>query len=253
MDVNAAYTIWLREMKRLSREKPRLIGNLATPFIWLAIMGVGLASSVVLPGGKENYLTFVVPGVMGMTILFTSIFAGISVIFDKQFGFLKEMLVAPIPRSSIVAGKIAGSASVAIANGTIIMLVAILFGVALPNVSIFTFLSAVVLMALTSMFFVSLGLAIAAKLDSMEGFQVIMSLLVMPVFLVSGSFFPLENVPDWMKSLALIDPLRYCIDGLRAALIGQSQFPLFVDAGVLLLMSGIMWIISTILFEGMSI
>ncbi len=253
MNLNAAYTIWLREMKRLLREKPRLIGNLATPFIWLAIMGVGLASSVVLPGGKGNYLTFVVPGVMGMTILFTSIFAGISVIFDKQFGFLKEMLVAPIPRSSIVAGKIAGSASVAIMNGTIILIVAALFGISFPNLSILTFLTAVVLMALTSIFFVSLGLAIASKLDSMEGFQVIMSLLVMPVFLVSGSFFPLENVPGWMKTLALIDPLRYCIDGIRAALVGQSQFPLIVDFGALLLLSAVMWIASTFLFEGMSI
>ena len=238
------YTIWLREIKRFLREKPRIIGNLATPFMWFILMGIGLSSVTTL---GSNYLGFVLPGVIGMSILFTSIFSGVSVIYDKQFGFLKEILVAPVPRSSIVLGKVAGSATISIINGIIILVLGTAMGVVQIN-SLGQIFGAILVMGLISFSFVSIGIAIASRLSSMEGFQVIMSFIVMPLFMLSGTFFPLDSVPAWMKYISIVDPLMYGVDGLRSLLLGTSEFPLYVDLFVLGTFSAMMILISTYLF-----
>lgn len=230
--MTAIETLWIREMKRFFRAKSRILGNLSMPVIWLAIMGVGLDASVTLPGVPQGYLAFIAPGIIGMTLLFTSIFSGISVIWDKQFGFMKEILVAPISRTALVLGKVAGSVTISMINGVIILAISVLIG-ALP-LHLEGLLLALVLMALVSAVFVALGLVIASRLDNMEGFQMIMSFLIMPIFFLSGAFFPVDRAPGWMQALAAADPLYYGVDGLRGALLGVSSYSALLDIAVLL-------------------
>ena len=252
MEVQVIYTIWLREMKRFIRARSRIIGNIATPFVWFILMGVGMNST--LFSMDFNYFTFIAPGVIGMALLFNSIFAGISVIWDKQFGFLKEILVAPVSRQSIVLGKILGSSTISLINGLLILLIAIVLGsLQLSSLTLLGLAASIIFMLLIAFSFVSIGLAIASKLSNLEGFQLIMSFLVMPIFLLSGAFFPIDNVPVWMKILVYFDPLLYGVDGLRASLIGTSYFPLFVNFGVLIFFCTIMILLSSYLFSRMEV
>lgn len=251
--MNIIHTIWLREMKRFLRSKSRIVGNLSMPFIWLVIMGFGLSSSFALPGADFDYIHFLAPGIIGMTLLFTSIFSGVSVIWDKQFGFMKEILVAPISRLSIVLGKIAGSSTISLINGILIFAIAVLLNaIDISNLTILSVTASIIFMLLISFSFVSIGLIIASRLDNMEGFQMIMSFLVMPLFFLSGAFFPIENVPAWMKFLAYADPLMYGVDGLRGGLIGISHFSVWFDLNVLIIFSLITILISSFLFKKMN-
>jgi ABC-2 type transport system permease protein len=223
------YTVWLREIIRFLKSKSRVVGSGGQPFIWLAIAGVGFASAIGIIGGV-NYLTFVAPGIIGMTLLFSSIFSGVNVIWDRQFGFLKEMLIAPVPRVGIVLGKIAGSATVSLITAVVILVTVVAFGVLpLSDLSIIGLAETVAFMILIPCVFVSIGLIIASTVDNVEGFQVIINFLVMPLFFLSGALFPLGNAPLWMKVVAAVDPLRYGVDGMRGALIGVSSFPVYVD------------------------
>lgn len=250
MEISIIYTIWLREMKRFLRAKPRIIGNLAMPLIWFAIMGVGLNSSFVIPDARFTYLNFMTPGIIGMSLLFTSIFSAISVIWDKQFGFLKEILVSPISRTSIVLGKITGSATISLISALIFLSIATAFGgVPFGSLTALSTSKAVLFMTLISFSFVSIGLVIASKLNNMEGFQVIMSLMVMPLFFLSGAFFPIENAPQWMRVLAHVDPLMYGVDGLRGSLLGISQQSILLDISVLAGFSLLMIAVATFVFK----
>lgn len=247
---SAIYTIWLREIKRFLRAKPRIIGNLMMPFIWFAIMGVGLNSSFTIPDAGFSYLNFMTPGIIGMSLLFTSIFSAVSVIWEKQFGFLKEILVSPISRTSIVLGKIIGSATISLISALTFLVIAVAFdGVPLSGLDAFSLLQAVSFMILISFSFVSIGLIIASKLNNMEGFQVIMSMMVMPLFFLSGAFFPIENTPKWMEVLAHGDPLMYGVDGLRGSLLGIHQQSMLVDFFVLAGFSLIMILVTTFVFR----
>lgn len=238
--LDTIYALWLRELIRFTKAKSRLVGTGGQPLIWLAIVGVGLGSAFVTSGltgslGTVSYLTFLAPGVIGMTILFTSIFAGINVIWDKQFGFLKEILVAPVSRGAIVLGKIAGSATVSLITALAIFIVVVAVGV-LPFhlLTPIGVLEAIVLMVLIASIYVSIGLIIASYVNNIEGFQVLMNFLVLPMFFLSGALFPLTNAPTWLKGLSLIDPLRYGVDGMRGALIGINAYPLWLDFVVVL-------------------
>ena len=190
MEGKAIYTLWLREVKKYWRSKPRLIGSIAQPFMFLAILGVGIGAAFSMAGSTINYMEFLSPGIIGMSILFNSIFAGVSVIFDKQFGFMKEILVAPVSRTSIALGKILGSGTLSFLTGLMIMVVAILIGgISLSNLTVFSVAVVAAFMLMTAFVFVSVGLIIASRMADMEGFQLIMNFLVMPVFLLSGAFF----------------------------------------------------------------
>ncbi len=241
MNLDAIYVIWLRELKRYTRARSNIVGSLAQNFFWLAIFGFGLGASVVIPG-LDNYIIFLAPGIVGMTLLFSSIFSGIGVVWDKQFGFLKEILVAPVPRSSIMLGKTLGGATTATFQSFIMLLLAGLVGVPIfanpVGIGI-----AVVIMFITACGFVALGVAIASTMKDPHGFQLIMNFIVMPLFLLSGAFFPVTNLPSWLQILVLFDPLTYCVDGLRATVIGVSAFPLSTTITVLF---GFM--IATVLF-----
>jgi ABC-2 type transport system permease protein len=185
-----------------------------------------------------NYVQYIAPGIIGMAILFTSIFSGISIIFDREFGFLKEILVAPVSRVSIVLGKAFGGTTTAMIQGMIMFIFALFLGVGFSSELgvVGGFLVAVGFMFLIGLSFVSIGIAIASKIQSMEGFQAIMSFLIMPMFFLSGALYPIDVLPNWLKVLTYIDPLTYGVDGLRYAIQGSevAQFPVLLDFGVLL-------------------
>ena len=214
------YILWLREVKRYSRSRPQIIASLAQPLLYLLVLGFGLGP-VFERAGQGSYIQFVGPGVVGMGILFTSIFSGIGLLWDRQFGFLKETLVAPVPRLQIMAGRTLGGATIAMIQGMLVLAVCMIAGfrpqswLGLPMALLF--------MALTAIVFAALGTAIGSALKDMQGFQLIMNFLVMPIFFLSGALFPLTNLPTALTVATRLDPLAYGIDGLRGALIGLWQ------------------------------
>jgi len=253
--LDTIYALWLRELIRFTKSKSRLIGTGGQPLIWLAIIGVGLGSSLAAGGvagafGKVPYITFLAPGVIGMTILFTSIFAGINVIWDKQFGFLKEILVAPVSRTGIVLGKIAGSATVSLITALVIFVIIVATGIIpLSLLSVTGILIAIIFMVLIASIFVSIGLIIASYINSIEGFQVLINFLVLPMFFLSGALFPLTTAPAWMQGLADIDPLRYGVDGMRGALVGANALPMWLDFVVIFAIAVGLIIVAEITFK----
>lgn len=224
--IRAIYTIWLREMKLFMRTKSRIVGSIATPFFWLAFVGTGFRSAFTI-NLPTDYLTFMAPGIIGMSLLFSSMFSGLSVLWDKQFGFLKEILVAPVSRASVIIGKTLGGTTISTLQATAILLISLPMGVKLKSASGIPI--AIVFMALISASFISLGLAFASRMEDPHGFQLIMGFIIMPIFFLSGALFPVDRLPPWLKALSYIDPLTYGVDALRGALIGISQFSLWLD------------------------
>jgi ABC-2 type transport system permease protein len=220
------YTIWLRSMKRYLRSKSRIIGSLGMPLFFLLALGFGLNSVVSIPGMGQGYIGFIIPGIVAMSILFTSMFSGIQIIWDKQFGFLKETLVAPVSRTEIMLGQTIGGASTALIQGLIILVISLFIG--LRPESVTGFFIALGFMLLTGLAFTALGIAIASKMDDMHGFQLIMNFVIFPIFGLSGALFPIDSLPPWVKTLTLLDPLTYGVEGIRYGLLGTTQInPLF--------------------------
>ena len=228
--MNVIYVLWLREVKRYLRSRPQIIASLGQPLLYLLVLGFGLGP-VFQQSGQGSYLQFIAPGVIGMGILFTSIFSGIGLLWDRQFGFLKETLVAPVPRLQIMAGRTLGGATIAMIQGTLVLAVCMLAGfrphgfAAVPMALLF--------MALIAVVFSALGTVIGSTLRDMQGFQLIMNFLVMPIFFLSGALFPLSNIPGALKVATRLDPLSYGVDGLRAALIGLAEIGVVLDLAVL--------------------
>jgi len=228
--VNAIYILWLRELKRYTRSKAQVIASLGQPLLYLLVLGFGLGP-VFQRAGNGSYLQFVAPGVIGMSILFTSIFSGIGLLWDRQFGFLKETLVAPVPRLTVMIGKTLGGATVATIQGLLVLIICLIAGFRPVNWAILPVV--LVFMILTAIVFSGLGIAIGSMLQDMQGFQLIMNFLVMPIFFLSGALFPLDNLPSVLSFVTRIDPLSYGIDGLRNVLIGTSQFEPAISLAVL--------------------
>ncbi len=228
--MNAVYIMWLREVKRFLRSKSRIVGALGQPVLFLVALGYGLGP-VFAKAGQGNYLEFIAPGIIGMSIIFTAIFNGMQVIWDRQFGFLKETMVAPVSRLSIMFGRTLGGATVASTQGTLVLLIAIAAG--FRPVSWFGIVPALLVMLLIALLFSALGIMVASQLQDMQGFQLIMNFLVMPLFFLSGALFPLNNVPPALFLVARFDPLSYGVDALRSFLIGSATFPLALDLSVL--------------------
>lgn len=220
------YIIWLREVKLFFRVRSRVAGSIAMPVFWLAFVGVGFKSAFSLRGLEIGYLEFMAPGIIGMSLLFSSMFSGLSVLWDRQFGFLKEILVAPVSRLSIVLGKNFGGATIALIQGILILLVSIVMGV---KIRLDGIVLAVFFMLLISSSFISLGLVFASKMSDPHGFQAVYGFIMMPMFFLSGALFPLDALPLWLKSLTYINPLTYGVDALRGLLIGISHFSLWQD------------------------
>ena len=230
------YTMWLRQIKRFLRVRSRVASSILLPFLFLAFLGLPLSF---FPNMEEilgmNYLDFLAPGIVGMTLLFAGTISGVSVIWDKEFGFLKEVLVAPVNRFSIILGRSLGSMTIALVQALIIIAIAVAMGVKISGISGF-FLS-IVFMILTCATFTGLGLIIATKLTNTEGFMSLMNLVIMPIFFLSGAFFPLELMPPGVRYIMYINPLTYGVDGLRGTLVGGAAFPLWLDFAVLLVLS----------------
>jgi ABC-2 type transport system permease protein len=215
------YTIWLRNMKRFSRSKSRIIGSINMPIFFLLFLGFGLNSVVQLPEGGGNYIEFLIPGMVAMSVLFTSVFSGIQVIWDKQFGFLKETLVAPVSRLEIMLGQTFGGATTAVIQGFLILVFSLFIGL---HVLGFTgFLTAFVFMVFIGISFTAFGIAIASRMEDMTGFQLIMNFVVFPIFGLSGALFPISSLPAWAIPITLLDPLTYGVEGIRYGLTGVSQ------------------------------
>ena len=253
LNFTAIYTIWLREMKRFARAKSRVFGAVAMPLFFLLFLGMGFKAAFRfsdLPSGID-YVDFLAPGIIGMALLFESIMSGMSVLWDRQFGFLKEIMVAPVSRVSIVLGKTAGGMTTALIQGIIILLIAVGIGVKVKG--IFGVLLSLVFMVLIATSFVSLGLIFTSIMRDMQGFQLIMRLLTFPLFILSGAFFPLERLPIWLKSLSYINPLTYGVDGMRYCLIGMTEFSLALDLFVLVCFCTFMICLSTYLFRNVEV
>jgi len=224
------YVLWLRQVKRYLRSRPRIVASLGQPLLYLLTFGFGFGA-IFAKAGQGNYIQFLAPGMIGMTILFTSIFSGIELMFDRQFGFLKEMLVAPQPRLLLMIGRTLGGATTAIFQGVIVVVICMIVGFRPTNLAGLPI--AFAYMVLISVMFTALGTAIACSLSDMQGFQMVMNFLVMPIYFLSGALFPLTNIPAVMKFFATIDPLTYGVDGVRGALIGVSHFGQLLDLAVL--------------------
>lgn len=228
--MDAIYILWLRELKRYTRSRSQLIASLAQPILYLLALGFGLGP-VFRTAGEGSYLQFFAPGVIGMVVLFASMFSGIALLWDRQFGFLKETLVAPVPRLSIMIRRSLGGATVAMLQG-ILMIIACLIAGFRP-VGLAAMPMGLLFMAMIATLFVAAGVAIGSGLQDMQGFQLIMSFLVMPIFFFSGALFPLTGLPKALALVAAVDPLTYGVDGMRGALIGASHFPMATDLAVL--------------------
>lgn len=248
IDKTAIYVLWLREMKRFLRAKSRVIGALAMPLFFLAFLGLGF-KRIPIPGVSEdmNYIRFLVPGIIGMSLLFSSTFAGLSVLWDREFGFLKEIMVAPVSRISIVLGRMVGGMTTALIQGVLILGISFLMGFKITT--ILSFLLALVFMTLIAATFMGLGLIFASKMKDMHGFSIIINFVIFPIFFLSGALYPLENFPFWLKYLSHIDPLTYGVDGLRKALIGISSFSIVFNLIVLVFFSLTMIFLGAYFFE----
>jgi ABC-2 type transport system permease protein len=228
--MNAIYILWLREVKKYGRSRVQIIASLGQPLLYLLVLGFGLGP-VYQKAGGGSYLQFMAPGIVGMAVLFTSVFSGIALLWDRQFGFLKETLVAPVPRIYVMIGRTLGGATVAMLQGTLIVVVCLIAG--FRPVSLIGIPLGFAFMALIAIVFAALGTSIGSSLQDMQGFQLIMNFLVLPIFFLSGALFPLNNLPKALSFVTKLDPLSYGVDGLRAALIGASHFGAIVDAVVL--------------------
>jgi ABC-2 type transport system permease protein len=248
--MSAIYAMWLREVKRYLRSRVQIVASLAQPLMYLLILGFGLGP-VFQQAGKGDYIQFVAPGVVGMSILFSSIFSGVGLLFDRQFGFLKETLVAPVPRTYIMIGRTLGSATIAVMQGTLVLTVCIIAG--FRPVSLAQLPLAFLFMLLIATTFAAMGTAIGSVLKDMQGFQIVMNFLVMPIFFLSGALFPLSNLPKALTALTSLDPLSYGIDGLRAMLINLSHFGAPLDAAVLVVAAIIFLGLGTHLFSKIEI
>jgi ABC-2 type transport system permease protein len=228
--MSAIYILWLRSVKRYVRSKPRIIAALGQPLLFLIALGFGFGP-IFQKAGQGNYIQFLAPGVIAMTILFTAIFSGIELIWDRQFGFLKETLVAPVPRILVMIGRTLGGATIAMIQGLIVVVICFAVGFRVTDYNKLPI--AIVVMILIAIMFTALGTAIASVLSDFQGFQLIMNFLVMPIFFLSGALFPLTNLPKVLDVIASIDPLSYGVDGLRMALVGIAHFGITLDLLVL--------------------
>jgi ABC-2 type transport system permease protein len=229
--VAAIYILWLRELKRYYRSRWQIIASLGQPLLFLLALGYGLGP-VFRKSGAGDYVQFVAPGVISMTVLFAGMFSGIQLIFDRQFGFLKETLVAPVPRLYIMIGRTCGAATTAMLQGLLVALVCTLIGFRPVEPGLIPL--ALGFLVLIALLFTALGTTIGSSLNDMQGFQMVMQLLVMPIFFLSGALFPLSNLPRLLSAITTVDPLSYGVDGLRSALIAQSHFGARTDALVMI-------------------
>jgi ABC-2 type transport system permease protein len=245
-ELSGIYAIWYREIKVFTREKSRIIAAIINPLFFLLIFGGGLGN--IAGFGAVGGQAFIFPAILGMTLLFTSIFFGLYIVWDRKIDFLKEVLVAPISRLSMFFGKILGGSTDSMIQATLVLIIGLVIGI---HYSIFAIPLAYGFMFLTTMILVSIGLILGSRMESPEGFQLITSFLVFPMFLLT--IFPFDSLPAYLVPFAYIDPMTYAVDGLRGAIINANHFPLYTDAAVLALLAAIFIAIGTYSFKKMKL
>ena len=243
-ELEGFYALWYREIKVFTREKSRVISSLVTPLLWIIVFGGGLGSAVSLEG--MNYQVFIFPGILAMTILFSSVFFGLYIVWDKKIDFFKEVLVAPLSRTTIFAGKMVGGSIDALLQGTAMLVFGVILGV---KYSILNIVSAFVFMFVLAAALVSLGLIIGSNMESVEGFQLVISFLVFPMFFFSGALFPIGNLPRYLLVFTVLDPVTYAVDGLRGLLLGTAQLPVLLDFVILSGFTAVMIVAGTWSFK----
>lgn len=248
------YIVWYRDLLRWWRDRSRIIISLAQPLLFLVVFGAGLGSSLGggFGAGETSYAEFVFPGVLGMAVLFSAVFGAVSIVWDREFGFLREILVAPIDRSAVAIGKALGGATQAVIQGLIMLVLAPFIGIELTVGTVLLLVPFVFVLAFALS---ALGVALASRMKSMQGFQVLMNFLIMPMFFLSGSLFPLANLPDWMTVLTRLDPVTYGMDPIRRILLADTipggtdalgltlfgrVLPIGVEAAILLAFGAVM-------------
>ena len=225
-NLNTIGIVWYRDILRFIRDWVRIITSLMQPLLFLFIFGSGLSSSLNVAGTSGSsglsFSTFLFPGVLSMAVLFTAIFSAVSIVWDREFGFLREVLVAPISRVSVVVGKALGGSTIAMIQGTLVLIFAPLIGVKLSFGLVVALMGEMLLLAFC---LTSVGIVVASRMKSMEGFQMIMQFFLMPMFFLSAALFPLKNLPGWLAFLNRIDPVSYGVDPLRQAALGNLNLP----------------------------
>src|SRR5437773_10018544 len=262
--LRAIYIIWYRDILRYWRDRWRLVASLAQPLLFLVVFGSGLSSSLGGAFGRGtgiSYMQFMCPGIIGMSIVFSAIFGAMSTVWDREFGFLKEVLVAPIDRWAFAVGKALGGTTQAMIQGLILLVLAPFVGVKL---SVLTVVELVPLAAVLAFGLASFGVAIASMMKSLQGFQVVMNFLMMPMFFLSGALFPLTNVPGWMTLLTRLDPASYGIDPIRRVVLPNSGvrnvnslgltinghvLPVSLEAGIMLAFGAVLLGIAVVMFQ----
>jgi ABC-2 type transport system permease protein len=244
----AVYMLWLREMKRFLRAKSRIIGSLIMPLFFLGFLGLGF-NRMPVPGVAPgvNYIKFLVPGIIGMTLLFSSTMQGLSVLWDREFGFLKEIMVAPVSRVSIVLGRIAGGVTTSLIQALLILTISLVLGFRLQRWT--DFFAALAFMLLVSFTFIGLGLVFASRMKDIQGFGLVMNFIIFPLFFLSGAFYPLTNLPWFIRGLSYIDPLTYGIDGLRGVMIRSQTHPVLMNVLVMIGFAALMLFLGAYFFE----
>lgn len=232
--MSAIYILWLREVQRFMKSRLQVVAVISQPVLYLAVMGYGM-DDVFRRAGLGSYLQFITPGVLVMAVLFPAAFSGMGLLMDRQFGFLKETLVAPVPRMLIVAGRTLGVATVALMQAALVGVVCVVFGFRPTNLALLP--AAFAFLALIGLVFAGVGLIIGSMLKTPQGFNPVLNLLVVPLFFLSGAFFPLNHLPGALSVLTELNPLTYGMDGLRAALLEQSHFSASTDAIVLTILA----------------
>jgi ABC-2 type transport system permease protein len=224
-EIRGIYTLWLREVKRYFRDRARIVSSFVQPLLWLAIFGSALRF-VAIPIPHVTYQQYIFPGIVGQTLLFTSVFIGISVIWDREFGFLKEIMVAPISNFSVFIGKLLGASTDAVIQGILVFVLGVLLGITFNPL---VFLEALPIMILITFGLVAIGLTVASFMESLESFGLIVNFINMPMFFLSGALFPLtgNGVPSWLETVSRFNPFTYAVDSLRTVILGASAQPLY--------------------------
>jgi len=250
-ELRALYTLWLREIKRFIRDRARIVISFVQPLLWLVVFAAGFGARLLIP--EIDYQQYLFPGIIGQTLLFTAMFMGISVIWDKEFGFMKEVLVAPVSRFTIFLGKMFGDSTATLLQGIIVFAFGIILGVPFDPLTIIT---AIPVMLLITFGLVSIGLTIASFLGSLETFGAIQTFVNLPLFFLSGALFPLSGagIPEWLRVASMYNPLTYGVDALRTVILGSAWTPLqplYINLTVICVFDAVMIGIGTWAFSKM--
>jgi ABC-2 type transport system permease protein len=246
--VELIFALWRRDMIKFLRDRQNILASLARPFLWLFALGFGLRRSVQIQTGGLDFISFLVPGIAAMTVLFAAMFAAISIVWDREFGFLKTLLVAPVPRGAIVAAKMAAGSTMGVLEAGVMMLLSPLLGARLDPAGAVV---ALLLLAVFGMAVNALGIAIAAGMKSFEGFGGVVNFLIQPIFFLSGALYPLQGIPRALRVVVLVNPMSYAVDAVRGVTIGVHHFPYALDAFALAATTAALAMIATRRFRRM--